>query len=91
MLPAVDTPESMSQYIDALCQQLAVLHGREDTMKARHQQGHGMDPGRPHLIGEIIGVRWALALALGLDPDTESDKEEGADTYYQEWCERNDR
>jgi hypothetical protein len=91
MLPPVDAPESMSQHIDALCQQLAVLHGREDTMKVRHRQGQDMDPDRPYLIGEIIGVRWALALALGLDPEIESDKEGGADTYYQEWCERNGR
>lgn len=91
MLPPVDTPESMSQYIDALCQQLSVLHDREDTMKARHRQGHDMDPGRPYLIGEITGVRRALALALGMDPEEESDKDEGADAYYMEWRARHGR
>jgi len=91
MLPPVDAPESMSQYIDALCQQLSVLHDREDTMKERHRQGHDMDPGRPYLIGEITGVRRALALALGMDPEEESDKEGGADTHYEGWRERNGR
>ena len=87
----MSAPESIDQYVDALCQQLAALHSREDTMKARHRQGHDMDPGRPYLIGEITGVRRALALALGMDPEIESDKEGGADAYYQEWCERHGR
>lgn len=91
MLPPVDAPETMSQYIDALCQHLADVQDRYEasavfnpTTESQLQVALGM-------IGEICGMRRALAIALGLDPDTESGKEDAADTYYTEWRESHGR
>lgn len=40
---------------------------------------------------EITGIRRALALALGLDPDKESGAGKGADIYCSDWRDLNGR
>ncbi|HSE07711.1 MAG TPA: hypothetical protein VLB29_03510 [Nocardioidaceae bacterium] len=85
-------PENIGQYVDALCHHLADLQDRYE--KARDLFEATADaPLQAQLvaIGEICGMRRALAIALGLDPQAESDKEGGADTYHAEWRERHGR
>lgn len=92
MLPPVDAPETMSQYIDALCQHLADLQDRYERARDLFEATADA-PLQAQLvvIGEICGMRRALAIALGLDPVQESDKEGAADTYHAEWRARHGR
>jgi hypothetical protein len=87
----MSAPTTMSQYIDALCQHLADFQDRIEASNAFNVTTDAQLHVRLSLNGEVVGMRRALALALGLDPDQESDKEEAADSYHMEWRERNGR
>lgn len=91
MLPPVDAPETMSQYIDALCQHLADVQDRYEASDAFNPTTDSQLHVSLCMNGEIVGMRRALAIALGLDPMQESDRDEGADAYYMEWRARHGR
>jgi hypothetical protein len=84
-------PDSISQYIDALCAHLADFQDRVEASKAFTMTTEDDLRIRIEMNGEICGMRRALAIALGFDPEQENDKEEAADTYYREWRERHGR
>lgn len=87
----MDAPETMSQYIDALCQHLADVQDRYEASDAFGPTTDAQLQVALAMTGEISGLLRALAIALGLDPDTESGKEDAADTYYREWRESHGR
>lgn len=86
-----DAPDSISQYIDALCPHLADVQDRYEASAAFNPTTDAQLQVSLSMNGEIVGMRRALAIALGLDPEQESDKEEGAHTYFLEWRERHGR
>ena len=87
----MSAPTTMSQYIDALCQHLADFQDRVEASDAFNPTTDAQLQVRLELNGEVVGMRRALAIALGLDPQQESDKDEAADAYYMEWRERHGR
>lgn len=87
----MSAPTTIDEYIDALCQHLADVQDRYEASDAFSPTTAAQLQVSLHMNGEIVGMRRALAIALGLDPVQESDKEEGADVYYTEWRERHGR
>lgn len=87
----MSAPASVSEYIDALCQHLADVQDRYEASDAFNATTDAQLQVALGMIGEICGMRRALAIALGLDPNTESGKEDAADTYYTEWRESHGR
>lgn len=83
--------DSLARYIDTLCGHIADLHDRYELSPAFHSRTGTDLQIRLQFLGELTGLRRALAIALGEDPEQECDIEGAADTYVREWRERNKR
>lgn len=77
-------------YVEALCRHIAEVQDRYIRSSVFGSADPADLPAKLTIQGEISGLRRALALALGYDPDRESGEEDAADTYFREWRENND-
>jgi hypothetical protein len=87
----MSAPTTMSQYIDALCEQMANFQDRFEASPESFPLDEAQRELHQRITGEMRGMRGALAIALGLDPDEESLRGKAADVYYTEWRERHGR
>jgi hypothetical protein len=76
------------EYIDALCRHIAEVQDRYERSSVFGSAAGADLHVKLTIAGEVSGLRRALALALGLDPDRDSGEEDAADTYFREWKER---
>lgn len=84
---------NQQQLTDALCREAVRLHR---ILDADENHYHGSDTSTKNTvltarltwIGELIGLRMALCLIHGWDPQEQSDKEGKADQLITNWWER---
>lgn len=62
-------PDNISQYIDALCAHLADFQDRVEASKVFNPTTEDELLIKIEMNGEICGMRRALAIALGFDPE----------------------
>jgi hypothetical protein len=80
----------LQQLVDALCREAVQRHRVLDNLREAPDYNPKQDlPITLTWIGELIGLRMAICLVHGWDPNEESDKEGKADELVTAWWERN--
>lgn len=88
------SPRSVTELVQWLCRDTVwAMHAQDSILNDRTDAGSVT---QTFLMGQVIGLRHALCLAKGWDPQQEADKEGRADQFIKNWhnlpghCDRGD-